>query len=380
MKDIYELLNDIDINETEFEEIEVDELENARVKKALKKSIRQKKKRMGWKKNVAAAVILCGLSVTTIGLTLPAYAGSIPVIGDIFRFLDNGRTGLYDEYKEYSTEINMTDESKGINVTLNDAIFDGKTVSLTYSIESEHDLGTHPILEDHLDIKGVSSQSGSAHISKIDDYHYVGIVTASNIDRDQEDIAKIKWEIDSITLPDQNFKEIKGSWNFAIAVEATERKEVISKGSSEKNGVKVNIEKLAYSPMSFIVYYDQIISQEVRNKWHSVDVEIEIKDDLGNSYAGEGNGGSGDGYNMSWSKTIEKLDENASKLFITPYISLREHTPKNFGSVEISKDGTKEIPIPEKPGKGKEEFVLEDIVIDINDFSSGGELKNNRSN
>ncbi|KOP82902.1 DUF4179 domain-containing protein [Cytobacillus solani] len=370
MKDIYELLNDIDIDETEFEEIEVDELEKARVKKALKKSIRQKKKRMGWKKNVAAAAILCGLSVTTIGLTFPAYAGSIPVIGDIFRFLDNGRTGLYDDYKEYSTEINMTDESNGIRVTLNDAIFDGKTISLTYSIESEQDLGDQPILEDFLEIKGVSSQSGSAHISKVDDHNYVGIVTATNLDRDQEDVAKIKWGIDRITLPDQQYKEIKGSWKFALALDATERKDFISEGSSELAGVKVNIGKISFTPMSFIVYYDQIISKEVRDKWHAVDVEIEIRDDLGNSYSGEGNGGSGDGYNMNWSKTFEKLDENASKLIITPQIMLREHTPDNFGSVEITKDGPKEIPIPEKPGKGKEEFVLEDIVIDINGLST----------
>ena len=36
-----------------------------------------------------------------------------------------------------------------------------------------------------------------------------------------------------------------------------------------------------------------------------------MKDDLGNIYSGEGNGGTGDseGYNMSWSKTFEKLDK-----------------------------------------------------------------------
>ena len=88
-------------------------------------------------------------------------AGNIPVIGDIFRFLDNGRTGLYDDYKEYSTEINMTEESKGISVTINDAIYDGKTVSVTYSIESDQDLGNDPIILGILDIKGSKGQAGS---------------------------------------------------------------------------------------------------------------------------------------------------------------------------------------------------------------------------
>ena len=56
---------------------------------------------------------------------------------------------------------------------------------------------------------------------------------------------------------------------------------------------------------------------------------------------------------MSWSKTFEKLDENATKLIITPHITLREFTSKNSGGVEITKNGEKEIPIPIKPGKGK---------------------------
>ena len=43
--------------------------------------------------NIAAAAIIIGLSAATFGLTFPAYAGNIPIIGDIFRFLDNGKTG-----------------------------------------------------------------------------------------------------------------------------------------------------------------------------------------------------------------------------------------------------------------------------------------------
>ena len=119
--------------------------------------------------------------------------------------------------------------------------------------------------------------------------------------------------------------------------------------------------------MSFIVYYDQVVSEKVRNKWHGVDVDLEIKDDLGNSYSGEGNGGSGDseGYKMSWSKTFEKLNQNATKLIITPHIRLYEYTSDNYGSVEITKDGPRKIPIPEKPGKGKEEFDLENIIIEL---------------
>ena len=40
MKDIYELLNDINIDENEFEEMEVSELEKAKVKNSIEKIIK----------------------------------------------------------------------------------------------------------------------------------------------------------------------------------------------------------------------------------------------------------------------------------------------------------------------------------------------------
>ena len=48
----------------------------------------------------------------------------------------------------------MTEESKGIKVTINDAIYDGKTVSITYSIESDQDLGNDPMIYGSLRYKG----------------------------------------------------------------------------------------------------------------------------------------------------------------------------------------------------------------------------------
>lgn len=378
MKDIYELLNDINIDENEFEEMEVSELEKSKVKNTLKKSINKKRKIKSWKKNVAVASILVGLSATTFGLTFPAYAKNIPVIEDIFRFFDNGRTessidsydvkdeekGLYYDYKKFSNEINITKESNGVKITVNDAVFDGKTVSITYSIESEQNLGENVFI-DSPDIEGIGAMGGSGKTTKIDSNNYVGILSLSKMEDKTLDIANIKWNINSIQNPD-NQTEIKGVWNFDFSLNAVDSTMQLSDSSSEQNGVKVNIEKISVTPLSFIVYYDQIVSENIRNKWDGVNVELEIKDDLGNVYSGEGNGGKGtDSYNMNWSKTFEKLDENATKLIVTPHITLRDYNSDNYGSVEITKDGEREIQLPEKPGKGKEEFVLSDIVFEL---------------
>ncbi|HEY2493546.1 MAG TPA: DUF4179 domain-containing protein [Paenibacillus sp.] len=366
MKDIYELLNDINIDETEFEEIEVNELEKAKVKSALKKSLSMKKKMKSWKKNVAVASIIIILSCTTFGITFPAYASNIPVIGDIFSFLNSGGTGpsLYNNYKEYSTEMNMTKESKGIKVTINDAIYDGNTVSLTYSIESEQDLGENLNIHGDPALEGSKGMAGSSKISKVDEHHYVGIYNATAFTSNKEDTVKIKWNLDRIINQDKQ-EAIKGNWEFDFTLKATDSKVQLMEHSVEQDGVKVNIEKITVNPMSFIVYYGQEVSDEVRNKWHEVYVELEIKDDLGNFYSGEGNGGSGDSYKMNWSKTFEKLEQHATKLIVTPHITLRSYNPDNHGSVEITENGPREIPIPIKSGVGKEVFVLQDIIIEL---------------
>lgn len=316
----------------------------------------KKKKMKNWKQNVAIASITVGLIATTLGLTFPASAGSIPVIGDIFRFLDKGRTELHDEvkmnkeegtglhqdYKQYSNEINLIQESNGVKFTIHDAIYDGKTVSLTYSIESNQDLGENPFTSDSLKIKGVTALGGTNGIKKVDEHKYVGLVTANNLEANEEDIVNIKWEIDSIKIPDKQ-KEIKGNWNFEITQKATESKSKLIHSSVEKDGVKVSIEKLSISPMSFIVYYNHEISEKVRNTWDEVYVDLTIKDDLGNSYSGAGNGGKGEGAYMSLSKTFQKINQNATKLIITPRVTLRNHNLY----------------------KGEENMVLKDIIVEL---------------
>ncbi|OAB46773.1 DUF4179 domain-containing protein [Paenibacillus antarcticus] len=367
MKDIYELLNDTNIDDTEFEEIEANELEKANLKRTLKQSISKKKSLKRWKKDIAAASIIIILSFTTFGIAFPTYASNLPVIGDIFRYLSKEDPGssLYDNYQEYSSQINMTEESNGIKITIKDAIYDGNTVSLTYSIESERDLGYNSMIRSP-SIIGSNGSSGSSKISRVDANHYVGIDHTTGYDMKEQEQVKINWDINSILIQ-ETLEEVKGNWNFNFTLKATESKEQLINHSTEQNGVKVTIVNMSITPMSFVIHYDQEVSEMVRTKWHAVDVYLDIKDDLGNSYSGKGNGGTGtDDYNMSWSKTFQKLDSQSTKLIVTPLITLRSYTSENHGSVLMSRDGeSKKIPIPKKSGKGQEGFALPDIIIDL---------------
>ncbi|NUC18870.1 DUF4179 domain-containing protein [Bacillus mycoides] len=366
MKDIYELLNDIDIDEKELEEIEASEIEKEKVKRNVKQSIRTKKKMKGWKKGVAAASILVGLSVATLGIGFPTYAGGLPIVGDIFRFLDNGRTGLYENYKEFSTELNMTRESNGVKVTINDAVFDGRTITITYSIESDKDLGEKPNIFGYPQVMGFNGGGGSSQVTKVGEKKYVGMTTMSGNSSKRLDVANVWWDMEEIEM-DYKGNSIKGNWNFALSLKAMDSKEVKLNRVSENELIKVNIDKMEVTPMSFIVFYNQEESKALRSIWDSADVELEIKDDLGNKYAGEGNGGTGtvaEPHKSSWSATFQKLNENATKLIVTPHVHLRVHTPENHGGVEYVNGKEKKIEVPKKEAKSKD-IVLDDIVIDL---------------
>ncbi|WP_410982057.1 DUF4179 domain-containing protein [Bacillus cereus] len=366
MKDIYELLNDIDIDEKELEEMKAYEFEREKVKRNLKQSIHQKKKMKKWKKGVAAASILVGLSVATLGIGFPTYAGGLPIVGDIFRFLDNGRTGLYENYKEFSTELNMTRESNGIKITINDAVFDGRTVAITYSIESDKDLGESPNIFGFPQVMGFNGGGGGSKVTKVGEKKYVGMTTISGHSSKRLDVANVRWDMEAIDMHEEE-KSIKGNWNFALSLKAMDSKEIKLQGNSEKEGIKVNVDKMEVTPMSFIVFYNQEESKELRSTWDSADVELEIKDDLGNRYVGEGNGGTStvaEPHKSSWSATFQKLNENATKLIVTPHVNLRVHTPENHGGVEYVDGKEKKIEVPKKEAKSKD-IVLDDIVIDL---------------
>ncbi|MDQ0882543.1 DUF4179 domain-containing protein [Peribacillus sp. V2I11] len=377
MKDIYELLNDIDIDETEFKEMEVTELEKAKVKRTLKKSISKKKKMKRWQKNVLAASIIFGLSTATIGFSFTASAKSIPLIGDIFSYFSNENSGLSDDiknkgkglfsdYKAYSNEIGFSEESNGLTFTINDAIYDGKTVTITYTIESEEDLGNGSFFIPSPNIKEMKAQGGSDGISKVADKKYVGLLTVSNLEDLKVDKVNIDWDINSISITDMD-KEIKGNWNFAFSLKATESYEKVINKSVDQHGVKVSVEKLSISPMSFVVDYHQEVSDSVKNKWDDAYVELTIKDDLGNVYDGQENGGSGiDSYNVNFSKTFQKIDPDATQLIATPHVTLRNFTSENHGEVTITEDGEEKVSsFPTKPGSAPKELVLDDIVIDL---------------
>ena len=356
MKDIYELLNDVDIDEDEIDEMEVSDIEKANIKKNLKKSL---KKNNGWKKKGLIAVVLCCVvigSVGIVGIINPAYAAEIPIVGDIFRFLDNGRTGVYDKYKENANEINVTKVSNGISITIKNAIYDGETLSYTYEIKSDKDLGKRAFIKEY-----ESGFIGSSRTEKVAKNTHVGQYNIRNIGKGQDGLS-CKIDISKIEVYKENDEEfeVNGVWDFNIDLKAIEsKKEIINKGT-EKEGINVNIDSISKTKMSFIIYYSDGVFKKLIDKWLFTSLNIEAKDDLGNMYTGVSNGGHGDGKNMTYSTTFGKLDDNATKLIITPKMSLA-----NIETEKMDEDGNIVNVVIDANHPEKGEIIFDDIIVDL---------------
>lgn len=83
------------------------------------------------------------------------------------------------------------------------------------------------------------------------------------------------------------------------------------------------------------INYNQVISKGVRDYWSNIDIEIEVKDDLGNSYIVFDNGiEDDDKLNKTYRKTISAVNAESKKLYITPIIIY-----KKFREVDKKEEG-----------------------------------------
>ncbi|MFJ7951436.1 DUF4179 domain-containing protein [Lysinibacillus sp. NPDC096418] len=368
MKEIYKLLNDVQLDEKEFVELEASEFEKAQMKNQLKQRMLKKKKRGSWWQQIAIASLFIGLSGTILGFTFPAQAGSIPIVRDIFKFIDGDRAALYENYKEFSTAIGLTDKSKGIEITLNDAIYDGETITVTLDIKSEKTLGNQPKFRHSASFNDVNGGTFGLDIKKVDDFNYVGILTAGSFSQASKDMANFIWKVDKIFIEETN-TVINGNWRFAFSIDATEQHTQVVDQSTEQDGVKVTVKQITKTPMSAIVYLKEQLDQQVSEYWNSISLEYSMMDDVGNVYEGEGMGGYGeldDPGVMNTGKTFEKIDERATKLTIVPQLTmLKASANPNEQTDSVNALGESVVTNTATTVMDHKEITLEPIVIEL---------------
>lgn len=143
------------------------------------KSIIKARRRKNKFRNIAG-ICAALLTITMIfGSTITTYASKLPIITNILELFKSSR---YENYDKYSTELNVTKESNGIRVTINNVIYDGIELSVFYTVESEEPMNEIPYFlgnEIRINDKITSFGSGGSGEFLDDNKVYAGVISYS---------------------------------------------------------------------------------------------------------------------------------------------------------------------------------------------------------
>jgi len=357
MKNIYKQLNGIEIDTSKYEEVSVSPFEIEKVKKELKKQI-HRKKQPKWRQGIIAAALSIGLATTALfSLSFTALANDVPLLQSIFKFFNQNE--VYKAFDEHASSIIASKEQDGIIVAINQAIFDGKTIYITYTIESDIDLGDSPQIDGLAEIIGSDSWISSTHhkVKRIGEKQYVGITTGNLTTEESLSAGSFTFIIKKITSETEQAAK-NGDWHFEFDLDATSNHIQLVNQTTENKEVSVQVNQITYTPMSFLIQFEEIITKEVKDKWDFVTPDIEVKDNLGNIYSSEHNGGYGNtALHLRHTVTFEKLNPNSTSLIITPTVTLSMADGKDENG-NIYRTMNSKAPI--------QKMQLEPVIVEIN--------------
>lgn len=375
-KDIYDLLNEIDINEEdlEVEEMETNDIEKMKVLNNLKGKIKSSNKNKKAKKGIAVASIL-GIVIISSAVIYNSdsiLASDIPIIKNIFNLF-----GYKKDFEENANQLNLYKESPNANVTINEALFDGKNIFLTYTIKTKEPMDYN--LYSNVDLKIVGNESmnlistgGSTNEEKIDDYTIIG--TIHRVINDRTDYSKISKltnnisinilfdKVNYVNFDKQNYKEgdldynlangeektINMKLDFDINLEALESDiySVNKEIKDEKTNLNIFMDSIAISPIAVEIKYTWDTQnvfdnyKELKENPNILTIMLNLEDDLGNKYKSISLSGglmSGNNYIQTYFDMFDKIDKDAKKLYIKPYYHISN------GEYALDEDGTTEF-------------------------------------
>lgn len=331
---------DLDIDTLKLEE--VTDLEKKRVKQHV---LKKRKKTHVWRNIAVASVMVIGVS-TAAGFAYPSFATQIPFMDDVIDYFSDD--GTYKEFDEYSTDIGLSESSNGVTVLIDNAVYDGTNITVSYAMETDKDFGEGPTRgANWFDIKGAIGNGGSSEITKISDNRYVGLstITPSFKGGDTPDKVEITWEPQTL-YSTSNDVEVDGDWSFAFSLKRLDGDVRLVNETVKTKDIHFTLKSVELTDVSTVIAYEQVVTDSLLEEWPEVTPAFTVKDDLGHVYI---DGTSGGGFSEDNGKTLEgttsfgTIQDGASQFIIEP--------------VEIASLMF---------GKGHTEIKLEPIIINLN--------------
>lgn len=326
MKDIYEILNDIDIDEKEFEEDNVTEADKSRVKLNLRKAIAKKKLSGKRKAAVAASIVfLIGFSIIAVK---PALAKGIQIINNLF---NKSLVSVNEQYKDYIDVIGKTKSDKGIDVTLESVIADDNGLFLNFIVKNNNEKikDNFPFIPMWLKVNGERLSTGGGGSWESIDNNTIRVLEDINWSLyNKNDKMNIDIDIDWL------FGK-KGNWGVSFFVDKSKlAKNTIQYNINKKieiNEIKGEIDNVIVSPLTISINGTGDINKYVEAEHY---VDFIAFDDKGSGLLWNGSGNEGKGNSYNWSTHFINT-ENSKNVTIIPVYIMTNEKVKKLPSVKL---------------------------------------------
>ncbi|PFG04546.1 DUF4179 domain-containing protein [Bacillus sp. es.034] len=232
-----------------------------------------KKKTAIWS-SVAAASLL--VSSSFLSPSLSHVMADVPLLGKVYETF-NDSVGRSLQSKELISELNQTASSKGIDVSITNAYYDGAVVGVTFKANGKMNTeektgevaGFYEIFDGD---QGISDSKELVHMEKTDD-GYIGHLQLSYP----------KSELPSDTTIPLEFKTIggkEGNWRFDVPIKQLPYETLtLDKNSSENlSGVNVHFDSIILGKASTAINYTATFPAQGKHD----QVRLEVYDDKGN--------------------------------------------------------------------------------------------------
>jgi len=277
-----------------------------------------KEKKSNLRRNILASAAAIFVSLLALGFTFPSYARQLPIIGEVFGGLfehfDDSDYWQVSNLQRFAEGIGIVGEARGMIVTIDEAVFDGQLLHLTYTLESDEGLPSDfsiDISVEALRLDGersfhFNSWGGtSSHLERISDTEnlYMGI-TSIMLPSILENFntAEISLTVTGHTETEWFGFQTAGEVDFVFQLGVVSSETILVEETIDFENFKVRIMRISMSPLGVTVYFQG-------------DLEFEVFDDLGNEYAHTfGFSVDGDG----WRYFAETIDPDAREIIIMP--------------------------------------------------------------
>ena len=277
-KNIYDMLNDVKINEAEYEKTDLSEFDKAQKKQRILRKVRameSSKSGKGRMKAAIAAAAACAVIVGTIGATNPKMASDL-FINTIGKLIENRQetkedyeAKIYQKIGENSSsakanEYIATDDVNGVSISISDVYCDGYVLYYTAVLKTDNEvLNQADFIKSNTAIDTVTNYENAkggvySSFEKASDGTFVksgeidligyGKDSAADLIADGESL-EIECSLDDLTgYKDNEWDEngeyvstgaVEGQWKLSFPVKVDRYGNVSYSINKEDNGVKL---------------------------------------------------------------------------------------------------------------------------------------------